>query len=698
MRPVPSAEKIVPRHRERRAYVYIRQSTPKQVRQNKAGQENQYALVERALALGWPRERIHVVDDDLGQSGQDGQRPGFQELVGAVSLGHVGVILAYEASRLARSNAAWYTLLDLAAVAGALIADTEGVYDPRQYNDRLLLGLRGMLSEAELHLLRLRMDAGRLRQVEQGTYRQRLPTGLVRLEDGRVAKDPDRQVQHAITLVLERFAHLGSCQQVLRSLRADHVQLPRRQTGGPRGGAIIWKPPTDHAVYEIVRNPAYAGAFVYGRHAPPPGGRPGGRTRVANCPMADWTAVHRDAYPAYIPWDQYLANQRRLADNASSFARGARGAPREGAALLAGLVVCGHCGRQLAVHYRPAPRYSCRARAKTHAVPPCLQLTAAPVEAAVVAAFFEALAPAELVLLDEVLAAQQADHARLVQQHADQVARAEYEAGLAERRYAASDPDNRLVAAELERQWELALRTLAETREAAERVRATVEVPALDPVLRAQLSDLGPRLPALWASGRLGPAQKKELLRSLIRHLVLTRTAPDTLALRIIWVSGAVSPLTVRVPAAASRALPTYDELVARVLELTAAGLPDRAIAARLTAEGYRSARKGDVSLDLVRTIRQEAGVSPSVANRHQERIDGRWTVTGLACHLGVSRARLLARLRSGAIPATRHPVSGHYLVADDPALLARLRAAFQGRGQTSPAPGRPPAGRSGGR
>jgi DNA invertase Pin-like site-specific DNA recombinase len=233
------SEKISSAHRERGAYVYVRQSSPKQVRENRAGQENQYALVERALALGWPREHIHVIDDDLGQSGRDGQRPGFQELVGAVSLGRAGLILAYEASRLARNNADWYRLLDLATVAGTLLADTDGVFDPRDYNDRLLLGLRGMLSEAELHLLRLRMDAGRLRQVEQGTYRQHLPTGLVRLPDGRVVKDPDQQVQHAIALVFARFAALGSCQRVLRSLRDDGLLLPRHQTSGLHAGQLL---------------------------------------------------------------------------------------------------------------------------------------------------------------------------------------------------------------------------------------------------------------------------------------------------------------------------------------------------------------------------------------------------------------------------------------------------------------------------
>jgi DNA invertase Pin-like site-specific DNA recombinase len=302
--PPPGAApaKITARHLGRRAYVYVRQSSPHQVQHHRESQHNQYALVRRALALGWLPERIHVIDADQGQSGQDGQRAGFRELVAEVSLGHVGIVFAYEASRLARNNADWYTLLDLATVVGALLADTDGVFDPRDYNDRLLLGLRGMLSEAELHLLRLRMDAGRLRQVEQGTYRQHLPTGLVRLPDGRVAKDPDRQVQHAIELVFRRFAALGSCQKVMRSFRDDGLLLPRYQTSGLHAGQLLWKRPSEAAIYDILRNPAYAGAFVYGRRTGRPGRRPGQRGQLRHKAMSEWTAVHHDVYPSYIRW------------------------------------------------------------------------------------------------------------------------------------------------------------------------------------------------------------------------------------------------------------------------------------------------------------------------------------------------------------------------------------------------------------
>jgi DNA invertase Pin-like site-specific DNA recombinase len=683
MRTVAS-EKILPRHCERRAYIYIRQSTPKQVRENRAGQDNQYALVERAASLGWAHDRIAIIDDDLGQSGQDGQRAGFQELVGAVSLGQVGIVLAYEASRLARSNADWYRLLDLAAVTGTLIADSDGVFDPRAYNDRLLLGLRGMLSEAELHLLRLRLDAGRLRQVEHGTYRQHLPTGLVRLEDGRVVKDSNQQVQHAIELVFLRFAALGSCQKVLRSLRDDAVLLPRHQTSGLHAGQLLWKRPSEAAIYDILRNPAYAGAFVYGRRTARPHRRPGQRGQLRHKQIADWTTIHQDVYPAYITWEQFMRNQERMTDNASNYAERTRGVPRQGAALLTGLVVCGHCGRQMRAVYKPQVRYICNALGKTFGAPMCLHLDGASIETAVVDAFFAALAPAELDLLDEVLATQHTDHARVVRHHAEQVARAEYDVRLAQKQYDAVDPENRLVAAELERRWEQALQALAVARDAATHITTTPASPPLDPTLHAYLRNLGPRMPDLWRSGTLTMAHKKELLRSLIRRVILTRPVADSIAVKIVWVSGALSLVTVRPPIWRTVDLGSYEQLVTRVRELSAAGYQDRAIARQLTDEGFHAARSASIDAKVVGKIRRALGqASLTEQYRRQPQIDGQWTVYGLSRHLDVDRDWLYRRIAQGRLPATQHPRTKHYLIPDDPQLLTQLQAELQHKHHT---------------
>jgi DNA invertase Pin-like site-specific DNA recombinase len=668
-------DKITGRHRERYAYVYVRQSTPKQVQQNQESQRNQYALVQRALDLGWPSTRIHVIDTDLGHSGQDGQRLGFQELVAAVSLGRVGIILAYEASRLARNNTDWYTLLDLATVVGTLMADTEGVYDPRQYNDRLLLGLRGLLSEAELHVLHLRMEAGRQRQVERGTYRQSLPTGLLRGNDGRVVKDPDVQIQHTIDLIFARFVTLGSCQKVLRSLRDDGVLVPRRQYGGLHAGQVLWRKPSHAAIAEILHNPAYAGAFVYGRRGPHPQRRPG-QARQRRRPLDAWPTVHQDTYPAYISWEQFLANQARLRDNASTFAQRARGAPRHGPALLAGLVVCGRCGYQMRVAYKPQRRYTCTALAASYGAATCLHIDGASLEQVVVEAFFAALAPAELDLLEEVLATQRADQARLAQYYMDQVTRAEYEVRLAQRQYQAVDPDHRLVAGELERQWEVALQGVAEARATAEQYAQQPPTPQLPPAMRAQVQALGQSLPELWAQGHFTAAQQKELLRSLIRRVMVTRPVPDTVEAKIVWVSGTVTALQVHPPIQRQTDVGQYPHFVERVLALGAAGYHDREIAQRLTAEGFRAARSARIPPSLVGEIRRARGqISLTEQFRTYAKLDGQWTVFGLAHELAVHRNWLYTRIRNGTLPATRHPVLGHYLIPDEPALLATLRA-----------------------
>ena len=327
-------QKITPQHLERLACVYIRQSSPGQVLHNEESQVNQRQLGRRAELLGWSRERVRIIDRDLGLSGKESTcREGFKELVAEVSLGHVGIIFGYEVSRLARNNSDWYHLLDTAALYGTLIADYDGIYDPRLYNDRLLLGLKGTMSEAELHLLRLRLREGRMRQVERGEYRQHLPTGQVRLPDGTVVQDPNDQVRHTIELVFTKFKELGSCWQVVLYMRRESVLLPRRQLRGLHIGETLWKLATQHAIYDILTNPAYAGAFAYGRtqQIAIPGPDGGTRTRVVRKPMAEWTHLEMDVYPAYISWEEYLANRERLHQNMARFTgrdQGAQGAPR----------------------------------------------------------------------------------------------------------------------------------------------------------------------------------------------------------------------------------------------------------------------------------------------------------------------------------------------------------------------------------
>jgi DNA invertase Pin-like site-specific DNA recombinase len=674
------APKISASHLQRLAYVYVRQSTAVQVRRNPEGRENQKALAERATTLGWSPECVRVIDSDLGLSGKSADgREGFKELVGEVSLGHAGIVLCYEASRLARNNADWYTLLDLCSLRGTLIADTDGVYDPSHYNDRLLLGLRGMMSEAELHLLRLRMDAGKMRQVEKGTYRQILPTGLVRLAGGRVVKHPDEHVRRAIELVFGRFGALGTIPKVLESLRQDEILLPRVRRREPCAGELLWTRPTTASIYSILRNPAYAGAFVYGRRSKAHDGS-ASPDRMVEKPMEEWIAVHKDMYPAYISWETYLANTERLRQNGYHVAGNSLGAPREGPALLSGLAVCGCCGRRMDTIYSGGSKkqggYLCKALRSTHGAQSCLYVAARCIDEAVAGAFFEAVEPSEISLLDEVLAAQSADRERLLQYHRDSVKAATYEARLAEKRYREVDPENRLVASELEKSWEMALRALADAEDAAERFEREHQKTTLDPALREQLADFGKYLPELWDSGKLRARHKKELLRSLICRVVLSRPERESIEARIVWISGAVSTLSVRAPILKARELRDYEAMVEQILALNTEGYPDSAIARHLNKQGFHSARNREgIPERFVTEVRREHGRgSVSKELRSRQKLDGCWTVLGLSQELGVERGRIYKLIREGTLKTERHPQTGNHLIEDHPGRITELR------------------------
>jgi DNA invertase Pin-like site-specific DNA recombinase len=682
--------KITPTHLERKAIVYVRQSSLKQVRLNTESQRNQRALVERARSLGWQEARIVVLDADLGQSATSTEgRDDFTQLAADVALGHVGIILSWEVSRLARNNADWYHLLDLAALVGALIADIEGVYDPRSYNDRLLLGLKGTMSEAELHMMRQRLDAGRLSKVARGEYIQHLPTGLVRTADGHVEKDPDEQIQRCIELVFSTFAELGSGLKTLHFLKVHHILLPRHQTSGLRKGELLWKEPTESMVIEILHNPAYAGAFVYGRRPIDPLQRkPGHRgTGVVRKPMEEWVTIQQEAYPAYISWEQFLRNQARLSENAQqahakqAAVQGARGAAREGEAVLQGLMCCGMCGHRMRVAYKSHVRYLCDGLKRHYAGPVCMSLYGPAIEEVVIQAFFDAIRPAQLDALAALLASRAKEEERLTQQHRDQVRRATYEAHLARRRYEAVDPDNRLVAASLERGWEEKLLALRLAEEDAERFQQRPPFPQLSPELRQQLEQMGPALPALWASGKISNEHKKRLLRSLISRVIATKVAVDLIEIKIVWVSGHFSLQRIIPPIHRQADASNYSELLARIDQLTKAGLTDPEIAMQLTAEGFHTARRGTVTVATIRKLRtRDPHVSPSMLHQHRNvaMLDGYWTIPGLTRELGVGDNWLYARIRQGRFSATdlQHlPNYRVYLIRNDPVLVERLRA-----------------------
>lgn len=678
-----SHPKITPAHQQRLAFIYVRQSSPKQVAKNLESQQNQYRLQQRAQELGWPPEQVRVIDSDLGITAKEPDgRNGFQELVAEVSLGQVGIVFGYEVSRLARNNRDWYLLLDLAAVFGTLIADADGIYDPRLYNDRLLLGLKGTMSEAELHLLHQRLDAGRMNQVKRGAYRQRLPTGYLRLSDGSVVKDPDDQVRHIIELTFAKFESLGSANKVVRYLRQHGILFPRRQSAGPQANQLLWKDASESAVTEMLTNPAYAGAFAYGRRQNDPTLRKAGRTATGNRrkPMAEWLHVQQDVYPAYITWEQYLANQEHIRQNGLHFVelrRKAQGIVREGPGLLQGLVVCGRCGHHMQTVYKHTPRYQCRGLVRTIQSPSdCNSVRAPVVDEIVVQAFFEAIQPAQLDALEAILAAQRADRARLDRQWQEQRKRAEYEAHLAQRQYDVADPENRLVTAELERRWEAKLQQLRQTEEDYHRFQQTPLPETAPPELADVFREVSSHLPELWPS--LSNAQKKELLRSLIQQVIIRHPVPDRVEIRIVWISGCFTDHSGLTPTLRECDVSQFDQMVARIQELWQLGYNDEQIAEQLTGEGFHSARSVCVSADSVMKIRlARKWYSPYERLRGTDEVGEYLTINGLAKRLNVHERRIYEFIYRKVVPAefvTHEPQAGIYLIRSDEQLIERLR------------------------
>lgn len=673
-----SPVKLTPQHLERQAVIYIRQSSPKQVREHVDSQLTQRALVDRAQHLGWHPDRIEVFDGDLGQSATGSEpRDDFKALAAEIALGHVGVVFGWQVSRLARNNAEWYQLLDLAALFDTLIGDTDGLYDPRLYNDRLLLGLKGTMSEAEHYLMRQRLNAGRLSKVRRGEYVQRLPTGLIRLADHRVIKDPDQQVQQVIELVLSKFEELGACYRVMRYCREHDILLPRRGREGREPGDLRWRTPSEIIIGSLITNPAYAGAFVHGRRTRDPR-----RHSPVRRPMEEWQCIIHDAYPAYISWPQFVANQERLSDNAQRHNEQTghgRGAPREGAALLQGLITCGQCGYRMSVAYRPRSRYVCTAMARKFDEARCVHLEGPPIEAFVVQAFFDAIAPARLETLDEVLAQGQRDHQRLERYHHQQVTQARFSANVARHRYEQVDPAYRLAAAELERDWDDKLRDLRQAEEAAARFAQEPPEPTLSPQLREQLLNLSQSLPQWWDSNQLGHDQRKALLRSLISQVVVKRPVPDRVEIKIVWVSGHFSEGIVRPPVVHQHQVTGYDTMVERTEQLWSQGYTDAQIAETLSAEGFRSARRDYVLPRTILRIRNKyQWISRHHHHRLADKIDGMWTIRGLCGHLGVAKQSVYHRIRSGFLsePDVIHKRPyGIYLIRDDAQLIERLRA-----------------------
>ena len=644
-------QKVTASHLRRDAYLYVRQSTMRQVLENTESTKRQYALRDRAVALGWPPERIVVVDSDLGQSGASAvDREGFQRLVAEVGLGHVGIVLGLEVSRLARSSVDWHRLLEICALTQTLILDEDGIYDPGHFNDRLLLGLKGTMSEAELHVLQARMRGGLLNKARRGELKAPLPVGFVYGPEDGVLLDPDQQVQQAVRLVFQTFRRTGSAWRTVREFRAQQLPFPRRMKWGPHKGELVWEPLLLSGVLHALRNPRYAGAFFFGRtrsHKAVGGGH-----HIDQLPRDQWLACLPGAHPGYISWEQYEDNLRRLAANARAYGRErCNRLPREGPALLQGLAVCGRCGRRMTVQYHRrhggalVPDYVCQSEKIQRGGPRCQQIPGAGLDEAIGTLLVEAVTPLALEValsVQEELIARAEDADRLRRQ---QLERARYEADLAQRRYLQVDPDNRLVAEVLEAEWNAKLRDLAAAQQTYARQHKQ-DGHAVDETQRAEVLSLVTDFPRLWRDPRTPARDRKRMVQLILEDVTLLRGVEITAHVR--FKGGASRTLTLPLPQLAGQ-LPRTDAQVVQLIDQLLESHTDAQVATELNGRGLNTYEGQPFTQRAIRHIR----TSYHVADRFSRlRAQGLLTVDEAAARLGIHRQTIHAWHRSGRLAA----------------------------------------------
>jgi DNA invertase Pin-like site-specific DNA recombinase len=587
--------KIQSTHLARRAYVYVRQSTPLQALQHQESTERQYHLQQRALDLGWPPPAVEIIDEDQGRSGTTAvYRTGFQRLISDVSLGKVGLVLMLEASRLARNNSDWHRLIEICGVSRTLLADEGAVYDPREPNDRLLLGVKGTLSEAELFTLRTRLYEGRWNKARKGQLSFTLPVGYVPGTDGSWELDPDTQVRERLAYVFDSFRRQGAARRVVRDLQQHGLALPVRVTAKEGYGMLVWKTATLSAVVRLLQNPAYAGTYVYGRwdYSGERRSSKSGKVLPHLLPMAQWPLSLRSHHPGYLSWEEFVHNHEQLRQNWHY--EGSRGVARNGEALLTGLVFCGVCGRRMSVQNHAqresrSPSYLCGQGYQSGDERICQSMTSRPVDAAVVEAFLAAVSPLSLAVSLQVLEQVESDLAAQQRQRQLQLEQARYEARLAQRRYDAVDPGHRLVASELERRWNEKLERVTQLEQTFAQAEQQSQW-SLTAEERAAVSELSQDLPAIWRAETTTPAERKQLLRFTIESVQLDGVRqPGEIEIQIRWRSGMVTGMMVKRVAPGDCSRKTPAGAAERMQEL-ARQHDYGQIAQRLNEEGWRTA------------------------------------------------------------------------------------------------------------
>ncbi len=647
-----ASQKITARHLSRQAMLYVRQSTLHQVLENTESTARQYALRERAIALGWEASRIVVIDQDLGQSGASAvDREGFQRLVAEVGLGHVGLVMGLEVSRLARSSLDWHHLLEICTMTGTLILDEDGLYDPAIFNDRLLLGLKGTMSEAELHVLQARLKGGILHKASRAALKVPLPVGFLYAENQTVIFDPDAQIQQAIRLLFATFKRTGSAWATVKYFRTQGLVFPRRVRSGPHTGELHWMPLQHSTVLKVLRNPRYAGAFCFGRTQTRK--HPDGSLHTQALPREQWLFLIQEVHPGYISWEEYEANLTQLRANRQAHGEDRRhGPPREGPALLQGLLICGHCGNRMTVHYhdvksgkRLYPEYLCqKERIERGEDKYCQRLLGAGLDAAMADLLLAQLTPLAVetsIQIHEELQAQVQEAQRL---RVQQVERARYAAELAQRRFLRVDPENRLVADVLEADWNARLRELAEVTEQAER-QQEAEQRQLSALEQQAIADLVEDFPRVWKDSRTSDRDRKRMVRWLLEDVTVLRQE-DVITAHIRFKGGATQTITVSV----GRGRCSSPELIA-LIDALLEDFTDAEVAIHLNEQGWRTYEGKPFTAARVLSLRRYRHLKDH-ATRLAEK--GWLKAPDAAKAYGVCRETLMLWGRAGLLPISR--------------------------------------------
>jgi DNA invertase Pin-like site-specific DNA recombinase len=646
----------------------------------------QYRLVERASLLGWPRERVHVIDADLGKSGTSSRdRHGFQTLIAEVGLGKAGLVMSLDASRLARNNRDWHQLLELCSLFGVLIADGERLYDPGAYHDRLLLGLSGIMSEAELHQIKIRLHQGERQKATRGELRLPLPAGLIQNRDGSVTFHPDEEVQERLRLVFAKFRELRSAKAVMRYLRRGNLLLPVRPLRGPAPHDVVWRAADSARVVHILKNPAYAGAYVYGRRRQDPLRRQPGSDRIGTVAVApeDWSICLKDWHPAYVDWDEFMANQRQLADNVGRYDAGRPGVPRKGSALLQGIVSCGRCARRMCLRYSGPhgtyPVYVCTADHDSEGRPRCQEVRALTVDAEVERLILAALTPDRIALAIAALGEIEEESRAMERQWSLKRERARYDAERARRQYDAVEPENRLVARSLERVWEERLRRAEQIEQEYDALRRD-QVVSIDDDDRQEILALGEDLPRLWRAATTRSADRKQIVRLVIKEVTLDQTQRlGYVWIKIIWQTGAVSEHWLQRNVQSYTQHADQDRLRQRIAELNGLQKIDSEIAEILNKEAFRTAHGQPFSGKMIHLLRGRWRIPTVKINGTSENppqwSDGSYSVQGAATIIGITPQTIFDWLRKGWLTGKQLAKGMPWQISLSPERVVELKA-----------------------